>query len=83
MYIIYYLGNCSCTDSISIDGYGNCLKEYPLAKYPMDKKSSMGVFCFVYEPSTCFDMDIWNLTYAHLDNDPRPRYSWQACDNQG
>ena len=65
--LIYILGDCSCSEFLTDDGYGNCKK-------PTKNEPEKGPFCYVNIPSTCSDV---------IDEDSKAPtgYSWEACNN--
>ena len=60
-------GDCSCSEFLTEDGYGNCKK-------PTENEPEKGPFCYVNTPSTCSDV---------IDEDSKAStgYSWEACNN--
>ena len=60
-------GDCSCSEFLTEDGYGNCKK-------PTKNEPEKGPFCYVNIPSTCSDV---------IDEDSKAQtgYSWEACNN--
>ena len=65
--MIYILGDCSCSEFLTDDGFGNCKK-------PTKNEPEKGPFCYVNIPSTCSDV---------IDEDSKALtgYSWEACNN--
>ena len=64
---MFVLGDCSCSDFVTNDGYGNCNKT-------TRNEPEKGPFCYVNNPTTCSDV-------IDEDSQAPTGYSWEACNN--
>ena len=64
---MFVLGNCSCSEFVTKDGYGNCTKT-------TKNEPEKGPFCYVNNPTTCSDV-------IDEDSQAPTGYSWEACNN--
>ena len=64
------VGDCSCSDHLSQDGYGKCEKAHTsiwlIAK---------GKFCYVNLPTTCSDV-------RDSETEPGKKFAWEPCQGK-
>ena len=65
---MFVLDDCSCSDFVTKDGYGNCTKT-------TKNEPEKGPFCYVNIPTTCSDVIV-------EDSQAPTGYSWEACNNK-
>ena len=65
---MFVLDDCSCSDFVTKDGYGNCTKT-------TKNEPEKGPFCYVNIPTTCSDV-------IDADSQAPTGYSWEACNNK-